>query len=182
MRKAMITVMMLMMFCQPVHADWFSDLKQKTQETESDDPYAMKTIEFGDFTATLAEGWLMMQEPETDGDTTTCSFANEGCSILLMYEEYELENPDLAQFLVPMFMDAFKKSKDLYGEESTELDICGRTGTMTVINYLEDGTAKTVFNTAFDTGSAVVNIMYYTESDMPFIDDYTDMIDSIEIK
>ena len=101
---------------------------------------------------------------------------------MFYYDEYNLSNPDLADTIILSVTNAIKGSIDVVDEQTQEVDIANCKGYATSFIYGTDDDLKIEMITAFNSGQGIVNIVYNSESlDMPFIDDYVDMVNNITV-
>ncbi|MBQ6321648.1 MAG: hypothetical protein IJI24_02140, partial [Lachnospiraceae bacterium] len=135
---------------------------------------------------TLCEGWMNSNLP-TDSENEN-TFANEGCSIYTYYHDYSTgENnvPDeaLTDTLLWSFANSMKNGKDLIDEQSKDFKIQGHSGYLDYLTYQDGSDVIIAVVTSFNTGKGIMNMLYYTNNtEMPFFDDYSDMISSVEIE
>lgn len=176
-------------FSSLVNASWIHDIAEAARDAESEASalYAEKNISVGNVSFTLAQGW-MAYDPEQSNNTTIYLFANDGCSISVYYQDYYSDQdhvPDetLTDSLLQSFANTVKEDKDIITEQSKDFDMLGHSGYLDYISYQDVDKVVTEVVTAFNTGKAIVNMLYYTEDpDMPFFDDYSNMISSVEIE
>lgn len=185
MKKVVTTLMCLLVLCIPAHASFLHELAESAREVQSevDALYAEKNITEGNVSFRLAEGWMTDSSGVIEGtDTVYHVFANDGCSIMFYYDEYNLSNPDLADTIILSVTNAIKGSIDVVDEQTQEVDIANCKGYATSFIYGTDDDLKIEMITAFNSGQGIVNIVYNSESlDMPFIDDYVDMVNNITV-
>ena len=188
MKKVIIILIMLGAFCSPAHASWLQAISDAWNEAESEvaDIYSEKNITIGNVSFTLAQGW-MSYDPEQADDITKYSFANEGCAISVYYQDYstgkdQVLDEALTDTLLWSFAISIKEGKDIIEDQTKDFDMLGHSGYLDYISYQDGNKVVIAVVTSFNSGKGIVNMLYYTENtDMPFFDDYSNMISSVQI-